>query len=214
MQPAEPEAHYLLGKCIEQAGHHKDALKYYKKAHILRPDNLTYVLAMVSVYRKSGRPSDAIALLKLTLQKNQQMSLLWGQLFESAVEAENLTIAHQALAKFCRLIRQEKTTEEQKKEFIAAGWHMIALDCWRISNYRDQLQLCVVLDEPWPAECVIEAAKKKFLDAPEVFVDFTRVISENAKIANSEQDLSCWNEIIKRLEYIRKQAEAQKLGST
>ncbi len=214
MQLKEPESHYLLGKCVEQIGNYKEALKEYKQAHVLCSANLNYVIAIVGVYKKTGRASDAIDLLKLTLPKHQQLSLLWGYLFESAVDARNMDIAHESLEQFCRLIRQERATQEQKNNLIASGWRMISLDCWRASSYRDQLLLCYSLDEPWPADCLIEVAKKKFLDAPDVFIALSQAISDNAKTARTQSNIESWNNIKKRIEYIRKQAEKQKLAST
>ncbi len=213
MQPKEPEACYLLGKSYEQVGNNKDALDNYKKAHALCDANLNYVLAMVSVYKKLGRDSDTVILLKDTLKNNQQSSLLWGQLFECAVAAKRIDIAHESLEKYCQLIKQESISEDQKKNIIAIGWRMIALDCWRASSYKDQMLLCFSLDDYMSASNLIEVAKTKFPDSPEVFNSFEKVISQGAKIDILKEDIKCWDRIKKSIRFILKQAEVQKFAS-
>ncbi len=214
MQPKEPEAYYLLGKSYEQVGNNKDALDNYKRAHVLCDANLNYVLAIVNIDRKSGHPADAVTILKNALQKNQQSSLLWEYLFESAVEAQNISLAHESLERLCRLIQNEKTSEKQRQELITAGWRMISLDCWRASLYRDQMLLCFSLDDFVSANSLIELAKIKFPDAPEVFTAFDKVIFVDAKTDQSKQDKNIWVKIKKSIKFIRKQAEVQKFAST
>lgn len=212
-QPKEPESYYLLGKCFDQAGCYKDALQDYKQSHTLCAKNLNYVLAIVNVYRKTGRALDAIDLLKSTLKEHQQMSLLWGYLFESAVDAHNINMAQAALQKFCKLIRKERIRKKQKEDLIASGWRMIALDCWRVSSYRDQLLLCYSLDESVQATYLIEAAKKKFQDRPDVFILLSQVIPDNTITDESERHSEIWTGYKKWLESIRKQAEKQTFAS-
>lgn len=222
LQSKEPESYYLIGKCLDQLGKYSEAVQNYKQAHKLCSANLNYVFSLANAYRKIGHACDAVDLLKITLREHQQLSFLWGLLFESAVDAGNINTAHEALTHFCQVVKQEKMTDKQKQELIAAGWHMIGLDCWRAPSYVDQLLLCISLDNPWVAYDLVETAKKKFLDAPEVFVTFARVISENTNVITdnakkegtySQKKLESWNSLKRHIQFIRKQAEGQKLDS-
>ena len=142
-QPANPEAHYVLGLALEQKGAHVEAAGEMHRVHDLAPSHLGALSHLVTIATRLGRKGEAEG-----WRRTQQEALSRAHIEErvrdhriKGVAAFNSEDYRTALVEFQTIAREDPGDPQVH---LHLGSTYIALD--DLDGARRELELCLSLD--------------------------------------------------------------------